>query len=74
MYRQDLYSEVKNKDATEAGKNIQLGCIESCRFMASSLDKLASNLADSQCKHLRKFYKKEEDFRLMRRKGLYPYE
>ena len=42
--------------------------------MASILDKLASNLDDDQCKHLKEFYKKEEVFRIMRRKGIYPYE
>ena len=42
--------------------------------MALSLDELASNLDDDQCKHLREFYKEEEVFRLMRREGVYPYE
>ena len=42
--------------------------------MASSLDKVASNLDDDQCKSLREFYKEEEVFRLMRWKGVYPYE
>ena len=41
--------------------------------MASSLDKLASYLDDDQCKYLKEFYKGEEVFRLMRRKGAYPY-
>ena len=35
---------VKYNDGTQVRKNIQLRFIESCRFMASSLDKLASNL------------------------------
>ena len=61
---------VKHKDGTEEHKNIQLRFIDSCRFMASSLDKLASNLDDDQCKHLREFYKEDEVFRLMRRKGV----
>ena len=65
---------VRNEDGTEAGKNIQLRFIDSCRFMASSLDKLASNLDDDQCKHLKEFYKEEKVFKLMRRKGVYPYE
>ena len=30
--------------------------------MALSLDKLASNLDNDQCKHLREFYKEEEIF------------
>ena len=42
--------------------------------MASSLDELASNLDDDQCKNLRKFYQDDEIFKLMRRKGVYPYE
>ena len=55
-------------------KNTQVRFIDSCRFMASSLDKLASNLDDDQFKHLREFYKEKEVFRLMRRKIVYPYE
>ena len=67
-------ARVSNKDGTEVRKNIQLRFIDSCGFMASSLDKLASNLDEDQCKHLREFYKEDEVFRLMRRKGVYPYE
>ena len=35
---------VKYKDGTQVHKSIQLRFIDSCRFMASSLDKLANNL------------------------------
>ena len=65
---------MSNKDGTEVCKNIQLRLTDSCRFMALGLDKLASNLDDNQCKHLREFYKEDEVFRLMRREGVYPYE
>ena len=65
---------MKNEDGTVVRKNIQLRFIDSCRFMASSLRKPASNLDDDQCKHLREFYKEDEVFRLMRRKGVYPYK
>ena len=43
---------VSNKDGTEVCKNIQLRLKDSCRFMASSLDKLARNLcgtSEVQC-------------------------
>ena len=65
---------VRDKDDTEMCKNIQLRFINSCRFMALGLDKLASNLEDDHYQNLRKFYKEEEAFKLMRRKGVYPYK
>ena len=35
---------------------------------------MASNLDDDRCKNFREFYREEEVFRLMRRKGVHPYE
>ncbi|XP_057310047.1 uncharacterized protein LOC130648044 [Hydractinia symbiolongicarpus] len=58
----------------ERYKTIEIQFIDSCRFMASSLNKLASNLSDDQCKNLRWFFTKDDLFKLMRRKGVYPYE
>ena len=40
--------------------------------MASSLDKLSSNLTDEQYKNLKQFY--GGNFKLMRRKGIFPYK
>ena len=37
---------VSNKEVKKICMSIQLGLIDSCRFMTSGLDKLASNLND----------------------------
>ena len=42
--------------------------------MPGSLDKLSKNLSDDQCKTLRRFYQKDDIFKLTRRKAVYPYE
>lgn len=55
-------------------KNIQPRFMDSFRFMVSSLDKLTPNLDDYQCKSLREVYKEDGVFKLMRRKGVFPYE
>ena len=65
---------VTDKNGKAVIKKVKLRFIDSCRFMASSLDKLAGNLDDDQCKNLRQFFDDEEHFKLMRRKGVYPYE
>ena len=46
-------AEVSNKYSKEVRENIQLRFIDSCGFVASSLNKLASSLDDDQCKHFK---------------------
>ena len=48
-----------NKDGKKIRKNIQLRFMDICRFMLFSLDKLASNLDDDQCEHLKELYERE---------------
>ena len=65
---------VINKDGKKVRKTIQLSFIDSCRFVASAIDKLASNFHDDQCQHLEKFYTGDKVFKVMRRNSVYPYE
>ena len=47
--------------------------IDSFQFMSSSLDKLVSNLPAEALKYTNKIFQKEK-FKLMTRKGIYPYD
>ena len=51
-----------NKVGKEIRKNIQLRFMDICRFMLFTLDKLASNLDDDQCEHLKELYEGELQF------------
>ena len=68
-----VVGKYKDKEGKERKRKIQLRFIDSIRFMGSSLDSLSSNLTDDQCKNLARIHSGEE-FQLMRRKGIYPYE
>ena len=52
---------------------VDLRFIDTCKFMPSSLDKLASNLDRDSFKNTSKFYK-EKQLKLLLKKGIYPYE
>ena len=47
--------------------------IDSCKFMAASLDKLVNNLPKDDFNNLKRYYVGDE-FSLLTRKGVYPYE
>ena len=53
--------------------NHEMRFLDSCKFMASSLDKLSSNLYKEQFTNLNSMYK-EEQLELLKRKGVYPYD
>ena len=47
--------------------------LDSFQFMSSSIDKLASNLSDEAYRYTSKVLKNEQ-FKLMKQKGVYPYD
>ena len=48
--------------------------IDSFSFMSQSLDRLSSNLSDYAFYHTRGAFPNDEQFRLIKRKGVYPYD
>ena len=54
-------------------RSIDIRFLDTFKFMASSLDKLAKNLTDEQMTITSSEYK-GEDFKLLRQKGIYPYD
>ena len=61
------------EDAEDNKKNrIEIRCIDSFQFMASSLDSLSKNLSREQFREMKKVF--EGDTNLLIRKGVYPYD
>ncbi|CAG9769728.1 unnamed protein product [Ceutorhynchus assimilis] len=52
---------------------LKLRFLDSFRFMASSLDKLSQNLKPEQCREVRKNFPAEDEFQMIRQKGVFPY-
>ena len=48
--------------------------IDSFSFMSQSLDRLSSNLSDDGFTYTREAFPNDEQFRLIKRKGVYPYD
>ena len=59
-------------DGKPVTKKIELRFIDSFRFMLSSLDSLARNLTDDQCKNLRWFYQEDERIQANATQGCLP--
>lgn len=69
-----VVDQYKDKNGELKERKMQLRFIDTEKFMNSSLDNLSKNLTDEKCKILRQYYNNEEMFKVMRRKGVYPYE
>ena len=65
--------EVDNKTKTITVKR-ELRFIDSFKFMTTSLDSLANNLPDNMFNNLSYFYEEQAKLKLLKRKGVYPYD
>lgn len=63
----------KFADPKIPNKYLKLRFIDSFRFLSRSLDKLSANLESHQCIEIRKYFRDEIEFNLIRRKGVFPY-
>ena len=70
--KQVIVEKFVNKEGKEVNVKRELRFIDSLRFMASSLDKLSSNLKIDQFVNLKKYYSGNQ-LSLLLRKGVYPY-
>ena len=71
--KQVIVDKFVNEEGKEANVKRELRFIDSLRFMASSLDKLSSNLKINQFVNLKKYYSGNQ-LSLLLRKGVYPYD
>uniref|UniRef100_A0A6P7GY74 Uncharacterized protein LOC114344439 n=1 Tax=Diabrotica virgifera virgifera TaxID=50390 RepID=A0A6P7GY74_DIAVI len=60
-------------DRARTNVYLKLRFVDSYRFLSKSLDKLSETLLSTQCNEIRKFFPDETAFKLMRRKGVFPY-
>ena len=71
--KQVIVDKFVNEDGKEGNVKRELRFIDSLRFMASSLDKLSSNLKINQFVNLKKYFS-DHQLSLFLRKGVYPYD
>ena len=71
--KQVIVDKFVNYEGKEVNVKRELRFIDSLRFMASSLDKLSSNLKIDQFVNVKKYYSGNE-LSLLLRKGVYPYD
>ena len=73
LTKQVIVDKFVNKEWKEVNVKRELRFIDSLRFMASSLDKLSSNLKIDQFFNFKKYYSGNQ-LSLLLRKGVYPYD
>ena len=71
--KQVIVDKFVNQEEKDVNVKRELRFIDSLRFMASSLDKLSSNLKIDQFVNLKKYYSGNQ-LSLLLRKGVYPYD
>ena len=71
--KQVIVDKYVNKEGKGVHVKRELRFIDTLRFMASSLDKLSSNLKINQIVNLKKYYSGNQ-LSLLLRKGVYPYD
>ena len=68
-----VYSYTDKETRDDVYVNHEMRFLDSCKFMASSLDNLSSNLDKEQFTNLNSMYKGEQ-LELLKRKAVYPYD
>ena len=71
--KQVIVDKFVNKERKAVNVQRELRYIDSLRFMASSLDKLSSNLNIDQFVNLKKYYSSNQ-LNLLFKKGVHPYD
>lgn len=70
----ELYVSVSKRIRVSEKDTIELRFLDSYRFMASSLDQLAGFLSDDDLKTIKSVCLNDNEFDLMKRKGVFPYD
>lgn len=68
-----LVDDITTDDGDSQKVYLKLRFLDSFRFMACSLQKLAANLPSDQCIEIKKYFGDGEKFKFMRQKGVFPY-
>lgn len=62
------FIQLKNKEY------VQLRFVDSYKFLGTSLEKLTKTMKEEEFTYLRSFFPNKDDFNLLTRKGIYPYD